>query len=595
VHILPPKESVRWKDDIGGGRRGKHNGGAKMGRPMNRWIIVAGAILIQLALGAIYAWSAFTTPLAAPLPDTTFEDITVDGGLVFVIDGDLAVGKDSDIYMSFFYNGIETTNITDLDVRLELKNSQGDVVKNDKIVPYLGIVYQEGEPITAGPFTPELDGDAYHFSPRVQKAGCWHYTISVTHNESGNLTIHNFEIVENVGTGSFGFTATQTQLIFAVGLLFFAIFTIIGGRMAAKYGHRNLAIAGGVLLGLGYILASFSGTSFILMVLFIGVLGGMGIGLGYVVPIAIGVKWFPDKKGLVSGLAVAGFGFGALLWVKLCTGFVFGPVKLTGDWGGLFETFTVSQVFLIYGISFLVCVVLGGLVMVSPPKGWKPEGWNPPEQTSSSSGGQEFTSAQMRKTPQYWMLFFMFMVGAGAGLMVIGVIQLFGKYALMNSSNMSSEEAVIIAGTAFALFYSLSNGIGRIVWGAVSDKIGRKWAFVSMFGLQGIVMILFFFVGGYEYPLYIAAAIIGFNFGGNFALFPSATADFFGNKSVGLNYGWVFLSYGFGGLIGPTIGGMMGDMEMWAWAFIPAGVLCLIACATALMLKAPEQAPPMTE
>jgi OFA family oxalate/formate antiporter-like MFS transporter len=172
--------------------------------------------------------------------------------------------------------------------------------------------------------------------------------------------------------------------------------------------------------------------------------------------------------------------------------------------------------------------------------------------------------------------------------MVIGVIQLFGKFALVENG-IPSADAVIIAGTAFALFYSLANGFGRIIWGALSDKIGRKTAFVAMFTLQGLMMIAFFFVGGNEYLLYLSAAIIGFNFGGNFALFPSATADFFGNKSVGLNYGWVFLSYGFGGILGPLLGGIMGDMEYWMWAFIPAGIACLFAAVLAFLLKPPMQ------
>jgi OFA family oxalate/formate antiporter-like MFS transporter len=108
-----------------------------------------------------------------------------------------------------------------------------------------------------------------------------------------------------------------------------------------------------------------------------------------------------------------------------------------------------------------------------------------------------------------------------------------------------------------------------------------------MFGLQGIMMLLFFFIGGNEFLLYAGATIIGFNFGGNFALFPAATADFFGNKSVGLNYGWVFLSYGFGGIIGPIAGGIMGDNSAWMWAFIPAGILLLLCAGIAFLLKPP--------
>ncbi|MDG6225344.1 MAG: OFA family MFS transporter [Candidatus Thermoplasmatota archaeon] len=548
----------------------------------NRWLIVVGAIMIQLALGSIYAWSVFTPPLSNPLPDEDFINVDSAGVMTVELEGDLVVGAESEIEIKLLRNG-EPVNDVPLIVDLALRNSENEPVKDDKIVPYLGITYHKGDPIVMEDVPVEIDGDHYVISPKVTKGGSWHFIIKMDGAEN-----ETFEVLQNVRTGEFGFTITQTQIIFAVGLLTFAVFTIIGGRISARIGPRNMAIIGGVVLGSGYIIGSFLGNSFIGLTIAIGLMGGAGIGLGYVVPIAVGVKWFPDKKGLISGLAVAGFGFGALIWVKLCTGFIFGPLKLTGDWGGLYETMSVSNVFLLYGIMFMVIVVLGGLIMRNPPDGWKPAGWNPPEPTSKkASGSNEFTPSQMKRTPQYYMLFYMFMVGAGAGLMVIGVIQLFAKYAL-TENGYAAAEAVTIASTAFALFYSLSNGFGRIIWGALSDKLGRKLSFALMFGSQGVVMIAFFFVGGSEYLLYLAAALIGFNFGGNFALFPSATADFFGNKTVGLNYGWVFLSYGFGGILGPILGGVMGDMELWAWAFIPAGIACFSAAVLALLLKAPE-------
>ncbi|MBN1390519.1 MAG: OFA family MFS transporter [Candidatus Thermoplasmatota archaeon] len=568
---------------------------------MNRWIIVVGAILIQLSLGAIYAWSVFTTPLVAPLPDETFQNVIGDDIEVQISEG-IVLGKSSQIVMQFNSEGEPITDFNSVSVAMELRNEDNEAVKADKIVPYLGIVYEKGDPITAGPFEADKNGNEYVFTiaanedtgiKGVSKAGNWHYIVTATRGTGDNETTYTYDVLEQVKTGKFGFTITQTQLIFATGLFFFALFTIFGGRLSKRYGPRNIAIIGGAVLGAGYILASFMGTSFLGLIFAIGMLGGIGIGLGYVVPIAVGVKWFPDKKGLISGLAVAGFGFGALLWIKLCTGFVFGPLDLTPGWTGFFgDGMSVSRVFLIYGIAFAATVITGGLLMKNPPEGWKPKGWEPPEpkqeNEQKATGSVEFTSKEMIKTPQYWMLFFMFMIGAGAGLMVIGVIQLFGNSALVENG-YERAEAVTIAATAMALFYSLANGFGRIAWGAISDKIGRRWAFISMFAIQGAMMIAFYFIGGNEYLLYLGAAVIGFNFGGNFALFPSATADFFGNKSVGLNYGFVFFSYGIGGLIGPMLGGIMGDMNLWIWAFIPAGVALLISAVVAFLLKAPRK------
>jgi MFS transporter, OFA family, oxalate/formate antiporter len=390
--------------------------------------------------------------------------------------------------------------------------------------------------------------------------------------------------------GAFHFTKTQTQVIFSVGLAVFAVvMALIAGKWQAKVGPRRVALTGGIVLGIGYLIAGLSGTNFWGILVGIGVLGGAGIGLGYVCPIATCVKWFPDKKGLITGLAVAGFGFGALIWIKLTSGFVFGPVNLTPGWKGLYGIgMGINEVFILYGILFAVLVSIGALVLVNPPEGWKPAGWTPPTGSSPGAcGHSNFTTGEMVRTPQYWSLFLIFMIGSTAGLMVIGVIGLFGKDAL-TGNGVEAAKAMIMTGTAMGLFYSLMNGFGRIIWGSVSDVCGRKNAIMIMSMLQGIMMIVFYFIGGTEGGLYLCAAIIGFNFGGNFALFPAATADFFGNKNVGTNYPWVFMAYGVGGIIGPLLGGAMGDAKAWMWAFIPAGIACIVASFIAMFLKAPK-------
>jgi OFA family oxalate/formate antiporter-like MFS transporter len=159
----------------------------------------------------------------------------------------------------------------------------------------------------------------------------------------------------------------------------------------------------------------------------------------------------------------------------------------------------------------------------------------------------------------------------------------------LTAGGLDPAEAVVVTGTAMGLFYSLANGLGRIVWGAVSDRIGRRTSIAVMSLLQGVVMIGFYFVGGTEWGLYVAAALIGFNFGGNFALFPAATADLFGDANVGVNYPWVFLAYGVGGVAGPLLGGITGDAGTWLLAFLPAGLACLAAAALALTLRPPRR------
>jgi MFS transporter, OFA family, oxalate/formate antiporter len=378
-----------------------------------------------------------------------------------------------------------------------------------------------------------------------------------------------------------GWTKGMTQGVFAAGLASFAIFMVLAGRLMPKMGPRKLAMMGGAILGLGYILGgTLGGTGFWPLFLFVGVIGGAGIGFAYVVPIAVGMRWFPDKKGLITGLAVAGFGFGATLWVKLA-----------GAWGHLIAQHGLSQTFVIYGITFLIAVIIGGLFMVFPPEGWTPAGWSAEQAAAASGGAQpvaDLDSGAMLKTREFYMIFFTFICGAGAGLMSIGLMKLFPMKAL-TSTGMETAAASAIAGTAMAIFFSLANGIGRIAWGVISDSLGRKRSIIIMMATQGIIVILFQWMAGNEYLLYLGATLIGFNFGGNFALFPTITADTFGAKFIGQNYGWVFLAYGVGGIFGPIMGGKLGDMQNFPLAFTICGVLCLVAAGLISTVKPLEQ------
>ena len=411
----------------------------------------------------------------------------------------------------------------------------------------------------------------------------------------------------------YNFTAGQTQWVFSAGLATFAVVMVLAGRLQAKTGPRPIAGLGGIVLGIGYILGGLFGSTFPIQFVCIGLIGGAGIGLAYVVPIAVGVKWFPDKKGAITGLAVAGFGFGATLWVKLAGGFKSILWLLPCDFPGLLSTTSimglpgVQSVFVIYGIVFLVCVLLGSLVMINPPAGYKPAGWTPPAAAAAGSGAVDLSSGEMLATPQFYLIWLTFMAGAMAGLMVIGCIQLFGVDALQASGAVADPKAAAaIAGTAMALL-AILNGLGRIIWGIVSDKVGRKPAIILMCVLQGVMMLAFYKVGGTQAGLILGACIIGFNFGGNFALFPAATADFFGNKNVGLNYGWVFLSYGVGGIVGPLIAGHFKDVAVvakkaaeasgavqgvsagaWLAPFVIAGIACLAGAVLAALLTPPK-------
>ena len=493
-------------------------------KTMNRWLVVVGALLIQLCLGAIYAWSVFTPSLTAKAPQD--------------------------------FANIYTAK------QLGIKQDDFDAMKQDLKVPQKKLKESTAEFKGAtdekikATLTTEMDSLKADINKIVQKY--------VPETNLNNLT--------------YKFSKTESQWIFSIGLAFFAIVMVLAGRMMPKIGPRNLAALGGLVLGAGYVLAGlFGGHDFLKHLLFIGVIGGSGIGLAYVVPIAVAMRWFPDKKGLITGLAVAGFGFGAMGWVKIA-----------GAWFGLIALLGLPTVFIIYGIAFFVIVGIGSIWMVFPPEGWHPEGWTPPEPKAKAAtpaaGTVDFTSGEMLRTPQFYMILLVFTFSAGAGLMSIGLMKLFPTMALVQGG-MDAIQASAVAGTAMAVFFSLANGIGRIAWGAMSDKLGRKTSIVVMCATQGVFVLLFTLMAGSTWTLYLGATLIGFNFGGNFALFPTITADTFGAKFVGQNYGWVFLAYGVGGILGPVMGGKLGDQGNFPMAFTICGVLCLVAAVIAVLVK----------
>ena len=371
--------------------------------------------------------------------------------------------------------------------------------------------------------------------------------------------------------GIFKFSATETSWIFSAGLASFALTMIMAGRWQDKYGPRIIALLGGIVLGVGYIIASQTGSSFALMLIFIGIVGGTGIGLGYVCPIAACMKWFPDMKGFITGLAVAGFGAGAFIFIKLA-----------GDWGNLIADRGVNGTFLIFGIIFLVCVVAGALLLSNPPAGWKPANWNPPAPKAGATNSkvEDLTQGQCVRTPQFWMIWLTFVFSAGCGLMVIKCLKNFGQ--------LEGGLTPAAAGNALILL-ALFNGLGRIVWGTISHKLGARLSVALMTLLQAGMMFFLLGMGSKAATLGFAGCWIGFNFGGNFALFPLLTAEMFGTKNLGANYGAVFTSYGVGGILGPVMAGQVWDsMGTFKWAFIVAGIACIVAMVLALIVRHPH-------
>lgn len=394
-------------------------------------------------------------------------------------------------------------------------------------------------------------------------------------------SLYAFSIFTSPLSESLGYAPASFQVlgIFAVAIAVFAVTVIPAGRLQDKKGPRVVATIGGFVVGAGYLLASVSTEDIVLMYLSYGVIAGIGIGFGYVCPLAAAVKWFPDKKGLVSGIAVAGFGAGAFIFTQIGKAFI-------SDLG-------LGTALLYLGVTFMVMVVIGAQLLTNPPAGWLPKGYKPPVNGNGDRRKVEYTHREMMRTRSFYLLWVMFALSATAGLMMIGNVKNLAVYLDSSKTMMVVAEFQTIAGI-LALF----NASGRIGWGRISDRIGRTATLKLMFLLQASVLFAaagFFWVRPHNelmqfFGLTCLASLVGFTFGGNFALFPSMTAEYYGTKNMGNNYGYVFTSYGLAGVLGALIPGMLSGADRgFVYVFIAVGIASLAAFAAATVTKAPVQ------
>ncbi len=431
----------------------------------------------------------------------------------------------------------------------------------------------------------------------IRKANRWSIVAGALIVQIALGTVYAFSVFVKPLELEFGWSRTTTQWAFSFALLTFAVSMIPAGKLQDRIGPRKVATIGGLLLGLSFILSALlvSGDRPWALYLTYGVIGGAGIGFAYVCPIAASVKWFPDKKGLITGFAVAGFGAGALFFAGPASTLLLPPGQ-TGDAMGLSSILMVGlgitkgsgfgigwqAFFILHGVVCAVIVTLGAILLKNPPEGYTPEGWVPPEVIPGSRQDADWRA--MLNTPLACMLWLTFIFGATSGLMAIGqwkplMVTILGDRTFapiwMGSFGRFVEPVGILA---------IFNALGRIAWGKISDLIDRPRAMMMMFLAQGMA---FMFLASVESHLaiFLASAWVGLNFGGNFALFPSATADYFGTKNLGMNYGWIFTAYGVAGILGPVVGGVLFDAtNAYIMAFVFAGILCFIAAGCSVVV-----------
>ncbi|MCK9592258.1 MAG: OFA family MFS transporter [Methanoregula sp.] len=326
-------------------------------------------------------------------------------------------------------------------------------------------------------------------------------------------------------------TASDVLLPFSVFLAFFAITMPFAGKYIEKYGPRNITIVGGILTGLGWLMASFATSVPMLYVLY-GVIGGIGVGIAYGVPVAVAARWFPDHRGLAVGLTLLGFGFSAFFTANIA--------------GYLIGSYGVMTTFRIFGIAFVILIILLALPLKFPQAGWKPEGWTPPAPVAGQAATCEFRREEMLTTTSFYALWACYFIGCLAGLMAVGIAKPLGS------------DIGIEAGLATALVgvFAIFNGFGRPVFGVLTDKLTPRNTAMVSFILIALVSLLMWQMP--TVPVYLLAFVVLWGcLGGWLAIAPTATGSYFGTCDYPRCYGVLFLAYGAGAIAGPQLAGFI--------------------------------------
>lgn len=332
--------------------------------------------------------------------------------------------------------------------------------------------------------------------------------------------------IKNGGPDAFTWDKASINDPYALSCLLFAFAMIIAGKLQDKIGPKYTAMIGGVLVGSGFMICSQT-NSYAMWILGFGVLFGMGMGFGYSSATPPALKWFPPAKtGMIAGIVVAGFGLAPIYIAPLAS-------YLLGKYG-------IQNSMLYLGIGFTVVVCGLSNLLINPPQGYVPGGVPAAGSTVKKVAAVDLTPSKLLATAEFYVLWTIFFIGAGAGLMVIGSV------AGMAKKSMGANAFIAVAVMA------IGNAGGRVIAGILSDKIGRRYTLLLVCLFQASLMIAAIFVtGGEANPvlLVLLASFIGFNYGANLCLFPSYAKDLWGLKNFGINYGCLFTAWGVGGLV----------------------------------------------
>lgn len=364
----------------------------------------------------------------------------------------------------------------------------------------------------------------------------------------------------------FKWTRSQTSTVFTIAVFVFALTFVVAGRLQDKLGPFKISIIGGLLVSLGFFLCSYTSSLTYLFICF-GVIGGLGNGFGYATPIPVMAKWFPDKRGLAVGLAVAGYGAGSA---------IFGP--LAGKL--LIPAYGWRATFMILGGIFFVMTMIGAFLLKNPPLGYRPAGWAPPPATAKAAATTyEFTPGETLRTPTFYLMWLAYALGTSAGLMVISQLVPFAKSMKIPSETLAFMTLVVAA---------VGNASGRILSGWMSDALGRLNVLRLMIGISVVGMPVLYLTGSNPTWLYVMVFVIYWGYGTQLSVNASTASDFWGTKNAGVNYGMLFTAWGVAGIIGPKIGGYFFDKaKSYQTAFYVAAGLAAVALICEFLAKRP--------
>ena len=407
-------------------------------------------------------------------------------------------------------------------------------------------------------------------------------------------TVYSWSIFTQPLVASFGWSNTTTTWAFALAIFFLGVGAIVGGRWQDRVGPRRVAVTGVVLWGIGNFLAGLGTASLgpAWLYLTYGVVGGLGLGLGYVTPVAAVTKWFPDKRGVGSGMVVMGFGLGAFFYsniVKMIRPFAEASQRAaaylaakggSADAAGLsMRPGDVSAVMNVLLVSGLVFILLGGLcsyLLVNPPEGYSRAGPSP----SLAGSSRDYAPSEMFHTPQFYSLWFMLFLNVTAGILFIS-----NAVPIMRELTRRAPATVLGVYGVIAVF----NGLGRFFWGWVSDRIGRNLAYLLIYGIQVVI----FFSVSHAHALTLVGALFAvvlLCYGGGFGTMPSFTADYFGTKHMGVNYGWILLAWGVAGVVGPIFVAYVKDNTgSFSGALVYVAIMLIAAAVLPAVTRRPRE------